>query len=223
MTTTTVFKVGGNAFDALPPLADDERAVVVHGGGPQITAELARRCIPSVFAHGRRVTTPETMAVVRTVLLTMNTVIVSALGPRAIGVTDVLTATELDPALGLVGEVAAVDTPRLTALLDAGRVPVVATVASGTDGTPFNVNADTAAAAIAVALGADRAEFVTDVAGLYADPDDPATLIPHLTTAALADLLPRLTGGMVPKMEACLRAVRGGVPYARVGATTVTP
>lgn len=223
MTTTTVVKVGGNALDALPPPAEAGRTVVVHGGGPQITAELARAGIPSVFVHGRRVTTPETMEVVRTVLRTMNTVIVSTLGPRAAGITDVLTAVQLDPALGLVGEVTGVDTGRLTALLDAGRIPVVATVATGPDGTPYNVNADTAAAAIAVALGADRAEFLTDVAGLYADPADPGTLIPHLTIAALADLLPRLTGGMVPKMEACLRAVRGGVPCARVGATTVTP
>lgn len=211
---TVVVKVGGNALDAaLAP----ERAVVVHGGGAQITAELARRGIPSTFSNGRRVTTPEAMEVVREVLLAVNAAVVAALGPRAVAVTDVLTATQLDPALGLVGEVTHVDTARLDALLDAGRIPVVAPVAR------YNVNADTAAAAIAVALRADELLFVTDVAGLYADPADPSTLIPALTAAALRARLPYLAGGMIPKAEACLRVLRGGVPRTRIAGTVVTP
>ncbi|HWL36554.1 MAG TPA: acetylglutamate kinase [Frankiaceae bacterium] len=214
------------------------RVVVVHGGGPQITSALDALGVESVFANGRRVTTPETMAVVRGVLAgEVNAEVVAAVGPYATGVSgeDVLTAEPLDPALGLVGEVTAVDTAAINALLDQGRVPCVATIATGTDGTRYNVNADTAAAAIAVALGAEEAVFLTDVRGLYAAYPDPASLVARIAADEAEALLPRLTDGMVPKVEACLRAVRGGVPHARIAdgrvphallrddGTTVTP
>jgi acetylglutamate kinase len=229
---TVVVKYGGHAMDdaaARAAFAADvnalrhngERPVVVHGGGPQITAELRRRGVESVFANGRRVTTAETMRVVRAVLVdTVNPAVVECLGPDAVGVTDVLTATPHDPALGYVGEVAAVDTEALRALLDAGRIPVVATVARGVDGALYNVNADTAAAALAVALDAERAVFLTDVAGLYLDYPDRDSLVPHIGADALEALLPSLSDGMLPKAEACLRAVRGGVPSAHIGLST---
>jgi acetylglutamate kinase len=246
---TVVVKYGGAAMtdagaraafaaDIHSLRADGTRVVVVHGGGPQVTAAMAHAGIEAVFANGRRVTTPETMAVVRRVLAgEVNAEVVAAVGRHATGVSgeDVLTAVPLDPALGLVGEVTAVDAHALTALLDDGRVPCVATIAIGADGTRYNVNADTAAAAVAVAIEAREAVFLTDVPGLYAAYPDPASLVARIAAAEAEALLPRLTGGMVPKVEACLRAVRGGVPQARIAdgrvphallradGTTVTP
>ena len=246
---TVVVKYGGAAMtdataraafaaDVGTLRAGGTRVVVVHGGGPQVTAAMARAGIEAVFAHGRRVTTPETMAVVRHVLAgEVNAEVVAAVGPYATGLSgeDVLTAEPLDPALGLVGEVTAVDAAAIDALLDRGRVPCVATVATGGDGTRYNVNADTAAAAIAVALGASLAVFLTDVSGLYADYPDPASLVARIAAGEAEALLPALTDGMVPKVEACLRAIRGGVPQARIAdgrvphalladdGTTVTP
>jgi acetylglutamate kinase len=232
---TVVVKYGGHAMSdeaARRAFAEDVvllryvglRPVVVHGGGPQITAHLDRLGVESVFAGGRRVTTAETMDVVRMVLVGQVNrdvvALVNAHGPFAVGLSgedaNLFTATQLDPALGQVGEVAAVDPGAVTALLDDGRIPVVATVARGTDGTPYNVNADTAAAALAVALGAAKVVFLTDVEGLYAAYPDRDSLVPELTAGALAALLPALDDGMAPKMEACLRAVRGGVPRAHV-------
>ncbi len=232
---TVVVKYGGHAMDdpeAAAAFAQDVvllryvglRPVVVHGGGPQITAHLDRLGVESVFAGGRRVTTADTMQVVRMVLVgQVNRDVVGLLnahGPFAVGMSgedaNLFTATQLDPALGFVGEVTAVDTGAIEALVNDGRIPVVATVAKGTDGDLFNVNADTAAAALAVAMKAEKVVFITDVEGLYRDYPARDDVISRIAASDLEALLPSLSEGMVPKMEACLRAVRGGVPRAHV-------
>lgn len=214
------------------------RPVVVHGGGPQIDAHLERLGIRPVFAEGLRVTTPETMAVVRMVLLgQVNRDLVGALnahGPFAVGLSGedarMLVARRRSPSpdaggvdLGLVGDVVAVDPATVTALLDAGRIPVVASVAcdAETPGGVLNVNADTAAAALAVALGAVKLVLLTDVPGLYRSwppeaGESRAQVLSELTDRQLEELLPTLTAGMRPKMSACLQAVRAGVAHAHV-------
>jgi acetylglutamate kinase len=214
------------------------RPVVVHGGGPQISAQLARLGLESTFAAGLRVTTPETMDVVRMVLTgQVNRDVVGLInqhGPFAVGMSgedaNMFTARQrhatVDGApvdIGLVGEIDAVDPAVVRALIADGRIPVVSSVARGAGGEVYNVNADTAAAALAVALGAAKLVVLTDVAGLYADwPADgdgdgqPGDVISLLTATGLERLLPGLASGMIPKMEACLRAVRGGVPQAHV-------
>jgi acetylglutamate kinase len=239
---TVVVKYGGNAMTS-PQLqtafAEDVvflryagvRVVVVHGGGPQITAHLERLGVPSEFRGGFRVTTPETMQVVRMVLVgQVNSDVVGTLnahGPFAVGLSGedahLFTAERRDVLVdgqpvdvGLVGEVVDVQPAILTALLDEGKVPVVATVARGDHGEIFNVNADTAAAAVAVALQAEKLVVLTDVDGLYADWPNSDEVISSLTADELELLLPTLTSGMIPKMEACLAAVRGGVPRAHV-------
>ncbi len=242
---TVVVKYGGNAMtsDALrAAFAEDVvflryaglRPVVVHGGGPQITAHLDRLGIASEFRGGLRVTTPEAMAVVRMVLVgQVNGDVVRLVndhGPFAVGMsgedgglltaqprTTVVGGETVD--LGLVGDVTEVDPGALRALLDNGRIPVVATVAAGPGGQTYNVNADSAAAAIAVALGAAKLVVLTDVEGLYSawSPETrTGDLISQIAAGDLAALLPELSSGMAPKMEACLRAVRGGVPQAHV-------
>jgi acetylglutamate kinase len=237
-----VVKYGGNAMTS-PELqaafAEDVmflryaglKPVIVHGGGPQITAHLKRLGIESEFRGGLRVTTPETISIVRMVLTgQVNADIVNMLndhGSFAIGLSgedaSLLTAErrgamvdgeEVD--IGQVGDVVEVDPSAMHALIDAGRIPVVATVARGRDGLTYNVNADTAAAAVAVGLGAEKLIVLTDVEGLYADWPQSTEIISQIDTDALAELLPSLSSGMVPKMEACLRAVRGGVPRAHV-------
>jgi acetylglutamate kinase len=239
---TVVVKYGGNAMTS-PELqaafAEDVvflryagvRVVVVHGGGPQITAHLDKLGVPTEFRGGYRVTTPETMQVVRMVLVgQVNSDVVGTLnahGPFAVGLSGedahLFTAERRDVIVngeamdvGLVGEVVDVQPAILRALLDEGKVPVVATVARGENGEIFNVNADTAAAAVAVALGAEKLVVLTDVEGLYADWPASDEVISSLTADELEQLLPGLTTGMIPKMEACLRAVRGGVPRAHV-------
>ncbi|HEX8003582.1 MAG TPA: acetylglutamate kinase [Mycobacteriales bacterium] len=232
---TVVVKYGGHAMDdpgAAAAFAEDVvllryvglRPVVVHGGGPQITAHLDRLGVESTFSGGRRVTTADTMQVVRMVLVgQVNRDVVGLLnahGPFAVGLSgedaNLFTAEQLDPDLGFVGEVTAVDARVIDALTADGRIPVVATVAKGADGELYNVNADTAAAALAIALRAEKVVFLTDVEGLYADYPARESLVPAIDAARLAALLPGLSEGMVPKMEACLRAVRGGVPRAHV-------
>jgi acetylglutamate kinase len=239
---TVVVKYGGNA------MVDDElkaafaqdmvflklaglHPVVVHGGGPQITAMLNRLGIPGEFKAGLRVTTPETMDVVRMVLTGQVSrelvALINAHGPYAVAISgedaNLLTArrrtatvdgTEVD--LGLVGEVVAVNPAAVLDIVHAGRIPVVSTVAPDADGTAHNVNADTAAAAIAVALGAEKLVVLTDVEGLYADWPNKDSLLDEVRADALEKLLPNLASGMIPKMEACLAAVRGGVPRAHV-------
>ncbi len=243
---TIVVKYGGNAMTS-PALqqafAEDVvflryagvRVVVVHGGGPQITAHLDRLGIDSEFRGGLRVTTPDAMQVVRMVLVgQVNPDVVAAInshGPFAVGLSgedaSLFTAERRDALvdgepvdIGLVGEVVDVQPSIVTALLDEGKVPVVATVARGRDGEVYNVNADTAAGALAVAVGAEKLVVLTDVEGLYAEwpppAGDTADVLSEITADALEVLLPRLSTGMVPKMQACLRAVRGGVPRAHV-------
>jgi acetylglutamate kinase len=214
------------------------RPVVVHGGGPQISAHLERLGVASTFTAGLRVTTPEMMDVVRMVLTgQVNRDVVGLInrhGPFAVGMSgedaNLFTASRRGAVvdgelvdIGLVGEIDAVDPAALQVLLADGRVPVVSSVARGAGGEIYNVNADTAAAALAVALGAAKLVVLTDVEGLYTDwPAGPpaaagaGTVISQLSAAELERLLPTLSAGMIPKMEACLRAVRGGVPQAHV-------
>ncbi len=239
---TVVVKYGGNAMtdDTLrAAFADDIvfllhaglRVVVVHGGGPQIDAHMARLGLEPRFEGGLRVTTREAMQVVRMVLVgQVNRDVVGLLnahGPFAVGLSGedarLFTAARCpayvdgEPVdVGLVGDVVEVRPQVVTALLDAGRVPVVAPVARGDDGEVYNVNADTAAAALAVALDAAKLVVLTDVEGLYADWPASDEVVSELTDDELEQLLPGLSSGMVPKMEACLRAVRGGVPRAHV-------
>jgi acetylglutamate kinase len=237
-----VVKYGGNAMtspDLQAAFAEDVmflryaglKPVIVHGGGPQITEHLQRLGIESEFRGGLRVTTPETVSIVRMVLTgQVNADIVNMLndhGSFAIGLSgedaSLLTAErrgavvdgeEVD--IGQVGDVVAVDPSAIHALIDAGRIPVLATVARGRDGLTYNVNADTAAAAVAVGLGAEKLIILTDVEGLYADWPTSTEVISQIDTDSLAQILPTLSSGMVPKMEACLRAVEGGVPRAHV-------
>ncbi len=239
---TIVVKYGGNAMTS-PELqrafAEDVvflryagvRVVVVHGGGPQITAHLDRLGLDSEFRGGFRVTTPDTMQVVRMVLVgQVNSDIVSlvnAHGPFAVGLSgedaQLFTAERRDATvngepvdIGYVGEVIDVQPQIVHALLDEAKVPIVATVARGLDGQLYNVNADTAAAALAVALEAEKLVVLTDVEGLYADWPASDEVISEIAADELAALIPALASGMVPKMEACLAAVRGGVPRAHV-------
>ncbi|WP_432498707.1 acetylglutamate kinase [Kineococcus auxinigenes] len=244
-----VLKYGGNAMvdDELKrAFAEDVvflrtaglRPVVVHGGGPQISAMLQRLGIASEFRGGLRVTTPEAMDVVRMVLTGQVgrelVGLLNAHGPLAVGLSGEdagLLRARRRPALvggepvdvGLVGDVVGVDPAAVNDLLAAGRIPVISTIAPEVDddgllvpGSVLNVNADTAASAIAVALGAQKFVVMTDVAGLYADWPDRESLVSEITAGELEQLLPSLESGMVPKMEACLRAVRGGVPRATV-------
>jgi len=239
---TMVIKYGGNAMidDGLKAAFAQDivflrtvgvKPVVVHGGGPQISAMLERLGIASEFRAGLRVTTPEAMDVVRMVLMgQVNRELVGLLnahGPLAVGLSGedagLLTAErkeiELDGEsidLGLVGEVTEVRPEAVLDLINAGRIPVVATVAPDEDGLVHNVNADTAAGAIAAALGAERLIVLTDVAGLYADWPHSTEVIRQIRSADLAALLPTLAAGMIPKMEACLAAVQAGVPKATV-------
>ncbi|WP_406269756.1 acetylglutamate kinase [Actinacidiphila glaucinigra] len=239
---TVVVKFGGHAMTDGPLLrsfAEDVvrlrrtgvRAVVVHGGGPQISAQLDRLGVPAKFLGGQRVTTPETLDVVRMVLAgKVQRELVRLLnehGPYAVGLTGedahTLTAVRryakvggelLD--IGLVGDVTEVNTAALDVLLDHGHVPVVSPLGRGTDGEVYNVNADAAAGALAAALGAEALVVLTDVPGVYAEWPRRERVLDRLTATELELVLPSLGGGMVPKMESCLRAVRAGVRTARV-------
>ncbi len=239
---TVVVKYGGNAMtdEALKAgFAEDVlflrlaglRPVVVHGGGPQISAMLGRLGVESEFKGGLRVTTPEVMDVVGMVLVgqVQRELVghVNEHGPYAVGVSGedahlftaqrrgaVVDGVTVD--IGQVGDVVDVRPDFVSQLLDDGLIPVVSTVARDASGVSHNVNADTAAAALAVALGAEKLVVLTDVEGLYADWPDPASLIPTIAAGALREMLPTLESGMLPKMEACLRAVEGGVPRATV-------
>jgi acetylglutamate kinase len=239
---TIVVKYGGHAMttpELQSAFAEDVvflryagvRVVVVHGGGPQITAHLDRLGLQSEFRGGLRVTTPETMEVVRMVLVgQVNSDVVSlvnAHGPFAVGLSGedahLFTAERRDALvdgrpvdLGNVGEVVDVQPQIVHALLDEAKVPIVAGVARGLDGELYNVNADTAAAALAVALGAEKLVVLTDVEGLYADWPASDDVISEISAAELEALIPGRSAGMAPKMEACLKAVQGGVPRAHV-------
>jgi acetylglutamate kinase len=207
------------------------RPVVVHGGGPQISAMLDRLGIATEFRGGLRVTTPEAMDVVRMVLVGQVgrelVGLINEYGPFAVGLsgedarlfTAVRRSAYVDGEpvdVGQVGDVAEVNASAVTDLIGAGRIPVISTVAPDADGVLHNLNADTAAAALASALRARKLVVLTDVPGLYANWPDQDSLVSQVTADELAALLPRLAAGMVPKMEACLRAVRAGVPAAHV-------
>jgi acetylglutamate kinase len=253
--TIVVIKYGGNAMvdDELKrAFADDIvflrlaglKPVVVHGGSPQISAMFDRLGIETEFRGGLRVTTREAMDVVRMVLVGQVgrelVGLINQHGPSAVGLSGedaglfiaerqaaVVNGEPVD--IGLVGDVAEVRPESVLDLIAAGRIPVVSSVAPDADGVVHNVNADTAAAALAVALGADKLVVLTDVEGLYrdwpahkssadsAEKSAPAgEVISEIAASALAELLPTLDAGMVPKMQACLRAVEGGVPEATV-------
>ena len=240
--STVVIKYGGNAMTD-PALQQAFAAdmvflryagikpVVVHGGGPQISTMLDRLGIASEFRGGLRVTTPDAMEVVRMVLTGQVgrelVGLINQHGPFAVGLSGedaklftairrhaVVDGQPVD--VGQVGDVYKVDTSAVDDLITAGRIPVVATVAPDADGLVHNVNADTAASALAVALRARKLMILTDVAGLYPNWPDTSSLTTLIDTDALEKLLPTLESGMVPKMEACLRAVQGGVPAAHV-------
>jgi acetylglutamate kinase len=209
------------------------KPVVVHGGGPQITAMLDRLGIPSEFRGGYRVTTPEAMDVVRMVLTGQVSrelvTLINEHGPLASAISGedaglfggrkrgALVDGELVD-IGLVGDVVQVDPAAVLAEVEAGRIPVVSSIAPDLDvpGQSLNVNADSAAAALAVALGAEKLVVLTDVAGLYADWPNRDSLVSNITVPELTALLPRLESGMIPKMTACLEAVAGGVPKAAI-------
>ncbi|WP_061295323.1 acetylglutamate kinase [Herbidospora cretacea] len=237
-----VIKYGGNAMtdeSLREKFADDVmflryagmRPVIVHGGGPQINAALDLHGIASHFTAGLRVTTPEAMKVVRMVLVgQVNRDIVGLInrhGPFAVGMSGedahLFTAVRkhavvdgLPVDIGQVGEIVKVNAATVRNLVYDGRIPVVSSIARGEDGQIYNVNADTAAAALATALPAVKLVVLTDVEGLYADWPASDKVIRRISATELAAMLPGLSSGMVPKMEACLRAVQGGVPWAQV-------
>jgi acetylglutamate kinase len=237
-----VVKYGGNAMideDLKRAFAEDIvflryagfKPVVVHGGGPQISSMLDKLGIESEFRGGLRVTTPEAMEVVRMVLT-------GHVGPELVGLLNqhgdlavglsgadggLLTAEKTTPIVdgepvdvGLVGEVTGVQPQPVLDLLGAGRIPVISTVAPDASGQVLNVNADTAAAAIAAALGAEKLMVLTDVEGLYADWPSSNDVIGEISPEELAELIPTLSAGMIPKMTACLAAIAGGVNRATV-------
>ena len=237
-----VVKFGGNAMvdaELQKAFAEDMaylrwvgiRPVVVHGGGPQISARLAELGIQSEFRGGFRVTTDETISVVRDVLREQISAQLAELIQAAGAETAVMSGedanlfraekttleTEEGPVdIGLVGEVTQVNPRIVLEALEAGRVPVVSTVAPTTGGELLNVNADLAAAALAVALGAEKLMVLTDVPGLYSDWPNRDSLVSEITAQELDELLPSLESGMIPKMQSCLKAVQGGVPTAHV-------
>lgn len=237
-----VVKYGGNAMtdDALKAaFAADmvflrtvgAKPVVVHGGGPQITEMLNRLGLNGEFKGGFRVTTPEVMEVVRMVLFgSVGRELVGLInshGPYAVGTSGedagLFTAekryVDIDGELtdiGLVGNIVDVNPAAVMDIIEAGRIPVVSTIAPGLDGQVYNVNADTAAGALASAIGADRLLVLTNVEGLYTDWPNRDSLLSKITTDQLGPLLPNLDSGMIPKMEACLNAVEGGVSAAHV-------
>ena len=239
---TVVIKFGGNAMvdsDAMTAfiagvkqLCDSgANPVVVHGGGPQISASLKTAGITSEFKGGYRVTTAESVQVVRDVLVNeVNKELVDLMKANEVSaismpgdIDGLLTAEHrtvlvdgVQADIGLVGEVVAVDASAIKARVTTGEVPVISTAARAIDGQLFNVNADTATSAVAIALEASEMIMLTDVPGVYANWPDCDSLIAKMTAAELAELMPRLESGMVPKMEACLRAIEGGIPTVRV-------
>jgi acetylglutamate kinase len=207
------------------------RPVVVHGGGPQITARLKELGIESEFRHGFRFTDEATIGVVRDVLRNQvsaklaelievsgaSTVVLSGEDDNLFRAEKVKAQTpdgEVD--LGLVGEVRTVNPRAVLAALEQGKVPVISTVAPTVIGELLNVNADLAAASLAVALGAEKLLVLTDVAGLYSDWPNQDSLVSEISAAELRSLIPSLESGMIPKMQACLAAIEGGVPKAHI-------
>jgi acetylglutamate kinase len=239
---TVVIKFGGNAMvdgDAMTAFIagvkqlakSGAQPVVVHGGGPQISAGLKAAGITSEFKGGYRVTTAESVQVVRDVLVNeVNKELVELMNASELSavsmpgdIDGLLTAEHrtvlvdgVQEDIGLVGEVVAVDAIAISTRIATGEVPVISTAARALDGQLFNVNADTATSAVAIALAANEMIMLTDVPGVYANWPDRDSLITQMTAAELTALLPKLESGMVPKMEACLRAIEGGIPTVRV-------
>jgi acetylglutamate kinase len=237
-----VVKFGGNAMvdaELEKAFAEDMaylrwvgiRPVVVHGGGPQISARLAELGIESEFRGGFRVTTPETISIVRDVLREQiskqlaglieaagaKTKIMSGEDANLFRAEKTMLETDNGPMdIGLVGEVNQVNPRIVLEALEAGQIPVISTVALSASGDLLNVNADLAAAALAVALGAEKLMVLTDVPGLYGDWPNKDSLISEISSAELEVLVPKLESGMIPKMQSCLKAVQGGVPTAHV-------
>jgi acetylglutamate kinase len=232
-----VVKYGGNAMvdpasgravaaDVVLLRAVGLRPVVVHGGGPQISDLMARLGKTPEFRDGLRVTDAETIDIARMVLVgKVNRDIVAAInvhGPLAVGLSGedagLILAGARNPELGFVGDVAAVNPAILVRLLAEDLIPVVSTIGSDPTGQAYNINADTVAGALAEALGAEKAVFLTDVAGLLADVDDPASLVSHASAAELTALIGsgRLAGGMIPKLAAAVHAVEHGVGSAHL-------
>ena len=237
---TVVVKFGGNAIagtsdhDALSLFAEDIvlmhtvgiRPVVVHGGGPQINDMLTRLNIESSFSNGLRVTDAATMEVVQMVLNgQVNPQIVSAInthGNVAVGLSGedgrTLQCVARDASLGFVGDIERVRTHVIEGLLADGLVPVLSTVGVDVHGQPYNVNADTAAGAVAEALSAEKIIYLTDIAGLRKDIDDASSLIQRISVMDLGALIAdgTISGGMIPKIESCMQAVKGGVKSAHI-------
>jgi len=235
--TTVVVKLGGNAMDD-PSLAGQFaedivllhavgiRPVVVHGGGPQISALMERLGMVPEFREGLRVTDAESLDVARMVLVgKVGRDIVSAInvhGPLAVGLSGedagLIHASARDPDLGFVGDVKAVRPAILERLLAEELIPVVSTIGSDAHGQAYNINADTVAGALAEAIGAEKVVYLTDVEGLLAEVDDPASLIRHTTAGELRRLVEdgTLTGGMIPKIAGCVHAVEHGVASAHI-------
>lgn len=239
---TVVIKYGGNAMvdeSLQAAFAQDIvfmrlvglKPVVVHGGGPQITSMLEKLGVESEFIGGLRVTTSEVMNVVRMVLTgqvqPQLVGLINAYGPRAVGVSgedaQIFTAekrlAEVDGEsidIGFVGDVVEVRPDHILSLLDSGMIPVISTVATSKDGQTYNINADTAAGALALALKAEKLIVLTDVEGLYRNWPESDEVIRQINAADLEALLPSLSSGMIPKMDACLHAVKGGVPRAHI-------
>ena len=237
-----VVKFGGNAMvDEQLQLAFAQdmaylrfvgiKPVVVHGGGPQITARLAELGIESEFRAGMRYTDEQTIDVVKEVLRERiskslaeqiqvsgaKTVVLSGEDDSLFRAAKVMGKTpEGDVDLGLVGEVTTVNPRAVLKALDAGMVPVISSVAPSTSGQLLNVNADLAASSLAIALGAEKLMVLTDVPGLYANWPERDSLLSEISVTELSELIPKLESGMIPKMQACLRAVQGGVPKAHI-------
>ena len=237
---TIVVKYGGNALagtsdhDALALFAEDVvlmrlvglRPVVVHGGGPQISALMDRLGKTTEFRDGLRVTDAETVDIARMVLIgQVNPQLVTAinlLGDYAVGVSGedagLIRAVARDPRLGYVGDVSAINPAILRRLIEDEFIPVVATIGTDERGQAYNINADVVAGAIAEALGAEKLVYLTDVEGLRRDVDDPASLIRQTTADELEALVAdgTIAGGMIPKVVSCVHAVRNGVGRAHV-------
>ncbi len=202
------------------------RPVVVHGGGPQIGELMQRLGMQPEFREGLRVTDADTLDVARMVLVgKVNRDIVSAInvhGPLAVGLSGedagLITASARDPELGYVGDVEAVNPGIIDRLLAEELVPVVATIGTDLEGQAYNINADTAAGAVAEALQAEKLVYLTDVAGVLRDVKNPFSLIPHASADELDKLVAEgiLTGGMIPKIASCTQAVRNGVAHAHI-------
>jgi len=234
---TIVVKLGGNAMvdDQLAATFAEDivlmhsvglQPVVVHGGGPQISELMERLGKVPEFVDGQRVTDAETVDIARMVLMgKVNRDLVGAInvhGPLAVGLSGedagLIEAGERDPALGFVGDVVSVNPTILERLLAESLIPVVSTIAADAKGQTYNINADTVAGALAEAVGAEKVIYLTDVEGLLADVEDPGSLIGHVGAASLQRMVEdgTLTGGMIPKIAACLHAVAHGVGSAHL-------